>query len=160
MQIGNNSVAIIDYILKDSEGNVLDQSGDGAFAYLHGAQNIIPGLEAALEGKSAGDAVQVEIAPEDGYGEHDPEAIQEIPRSMFPEDMEIQTGMQFQAQSPEGHMMALTIVEAKEETVVADANHALAGVTLNFDVTIKEVRQASEEELEHGHVHGPGGHDH
>ncbi len=160
MQITKNKVATVDYTLKDDEGNVLDTSSNGEFAYLHGASNIIPGLENALEGKQANDEVSVSIAPADAYGEVDPNGIQEIPRDMFPQDMEIQPGMQFHAQTPDGNTLTLTVVEVKENSVVADANHALAGKTLHFDVKVVGVRDATEEELAHGHVHGPGGHHH
>lgn len=159
MQIAENKVAVVNYVLRDDEGTILDQSEDGSFGYLHGAQNIITGLENALAGKSAGDEVSVSIAPEDAYGPKMEEAIQEVPRDMFPEDAEIEPGMQFQAQTPEGQMMALTIVEVKEDVVVTDANHPLAGRTLNFEVKIIEVRDATEEEISHGHVHGADGHE-
>lgn len=158
MTIAKDKVAIIDYTLTDDEGNTLDQSENGEFAYIHGANNIIPGLEKALEGKTGGDEAKVTVAPAEGYGELDPNAIQKIPRNMFPEDMEIQPGMQFQAQSPEGAMMVLTVADIEGDTVIADANHALAGKTLHFDVKVISVRDASAEEMEHGHVHGPGGH--
>jgi FKBP-type peptidyl-prolyl cis-trans isomerase SlyD len=160
MTIAKDKVAIIDYTLTDDEGNTLDQSENGEFAYLHGASNIIPGLEQALEGKIGGDEAKVTVTPADGYGELDPNAIQKIPRNMFPEDMELTPGMQFQAQSPEGAMMVLTVAEIVGDTVVADANHALAGKTLHFDVKVISVRDASAEELEHGHVHGAGGQNH
>ena len=158
MTIAKDKVAVIDYTLTDDEGNTIDQSKNGEFAYLHGASNIIPGLEKALEGKTGGYETKVTVAPAEGYGELDPDAIQKIPRNMFPEDMDIQPGMQFQAQSPEGAMMVLTVVETEGDTVVADSNHALAGKTLHFDVKVISVRDASAEELEHGHVHGPDGH--
>ncbi len=158
MTIAKHKVAIIDYTLMDDEGNTLDQSENGEFAYIHGANNIIPGLEKALEGKTGGDKAKVTVAPAEGYGELDPNAIQKIPRNMFPEDMEVLPGMQFQAQSPEGAMMVLTVADIEGDTVIADANHALAGKTLHFDVKVISVRDASAEEMEHGHVHGPDGH--
>lgn len=160
MQATKDKVIIVDYTLKDGEGTVIDQSSDGNFAYLHGANNIIPGLESALEGKAAGDAVSVVIAPADGYGERDPEQVQNVPRNAFPDDVEIQPGMQFQAQSPDGNMVHVVVAEVEAESVTIDANHPLAGVTLHFDVNVVEVRDASSEELEHGHVHGPDGHEH
>lgn len=160
MQIEPNSVVTLNYTLKDNDGNVLDQSDDGSFLYLHGAMNIIPGLENALTGKSTGDELQVKVSPEDGYGEKDPARIQEVPKSMFQDDSQVQVGVQFQAQSPDGQAIVVTVTEIKEEAVVIDANHALAGMDLNFDVKIVDVRAASEEEIAHGHVHGPGGHNH
>ena len=160
MQITKNKVASINYVLKDNDGNVLDQSSDGSFAYLHGASNIIPGLENALEGKKQGDKVQVTIKPEDGYGEQNPALIQQVPRSAFPEDMEIKAGMQFQAASDGGHETLVTVTGVEGDQVTVDGNHPMAGQTLNFDVSVGEVRDASEEELSHGHVHGPDGHHH
>jgi len=162
MLIGNGKVAIIDYTLKDDEGDVLDASQNGEFIYLHGAQNIIPGLEVALEGKQAGDSVSVSIEPKDAYGERDPERIQVVPRDMFETDDEIVAGMQFHAQSPEGHMMVITVAEVDDDEVTIDGNHAMAGMNLHFSVDVVDVREATAEELEHGHVHSEDGcgHDH
>lgn len=160
MQIENNKVVTLHYTLKDNDSNVLDQSDDGSFAYLHGAMNIIPGLEKALEGKVAGGEISVTVSPEEGYGVRDDGRIQEVPKNMFEGDTEIQVGMQFHSQGPNGEMLVVTVVEIKEDVVVIDANHPLAGVDLNFDVKIIEVRDASPEEVEHGHVHDPDGHHH
>ncbi|MCW8963166.1 MAG: peptidylprolyl isomerase [Gammaproteobacteria bacterium] len=162
MLIGNGRVAIIDYTLKDDDGDVLDASQNGEFIYLHGAQNIIPGLEVALEGKQAGDSVSVSIEPKDAYGERDPERIQVVPRDMFETDDEIVAGMQFHAQSPEGNMMVITVAEVDDDEVTIDGNHAMAGMNLHFSVDVVEVREATAEELEHGHVHSADGcgHDH
>lgn len=159
MQIAKQKVVTIDYTLTDDQGNVIDKSEGGQFAYLHGAQNIIPGLEQALEGKSAGDAVQVKVSPEEGYGQRDDALQQQVPREMFGEH-DPQVGMQFHAQTPDGQMITVTVVGAEGDQVTVDANHPLAGVNLNFDVEILEVRDATEEEVSHGHVHGPGGHEH
>jgi FKBP-type peptidyl-prolyl cis-trans isomerase SlyD len=160
MQIALNSVVTLHYTLKDNEGNLIDQSDDGSFLYLHGAMNIIPGLENALVGKAAGDEVSVSVSPEEGYGVKDPERIQEVPKEMFEGNEDIQAGVQFHAQSPDGAAVVVTVVEVKDDVVVIDGNHALAGVDLNFDVKIIEVREASDEEVTHGHVHGPHGHQH
>ncbi|NOR43533.1 MAG: peptidylprolyl isomerase [Gammaproteobacteria bacterium] len=160
MQIAPNSVVTLHYTLKDNEGNLIDQSDDGSFLYLHGAMNIIPGLENALVGKAAGDEVSVSVSPEEGYGVKDPERIQEVPKEMFEGNEDIQAGVQFHAQSPDGAAVVVTVVEVKDDVVVIDGNHALAGVDLNFDVKIIEVREASDEEVTHGHVHGPHGHQH
>jgi FKBP-type peptidyl-prolyl cis-trans isomerase SlyD len=160
MQIEKNIVATIEYELKDDEGEVIDSSkGGDPLTYLHGVGNLIPGLESELEGKGLGDAFKVRIKPEDGYGERLDEMVQEVPRSQFPDDADIEAGMQFQAQTPSGGHV-VTVIEAEGDTVKLDANHPLAGVHLNFDVTISEVRAATPEELEHGHVHGEGGHEH
>ena len=160
MQIEQNSVVTLHYTLKDNDGNIIDQSDDGSFLYLHGAMNIIPGLENALSGKSAGDEISVKVSPEEGYGEKDPQRIQEVPKEMFDNADEIQPGVQFHAQGPDGNAVVVTVVEVKDEAVVIDGNHALAGVDLNFEVKVVDVREASAEEIEHGHVHGPGGHQH
>ena len=160
MQIENNTVATLHYTLKDNDGNIIDQSDDGSFVYLHGAMNIIPGLEKALTSKSAGDNVSVKVTPEEGYGVRDEARIQEVPKDMFEASADIQVGMQFHAQGPDGNMLIVTVAEIKDESVVVDGNHPLSGKELNFDVTIVDVRAASEEEIEHGHVHGEHGHQH
>ena len=160
MTIAENKVVTLHYTLTDDEGTIIDKSDDGSFLYLHGASNIIPGLENALTGKAAGDELQVKVAPADAYGERNDAAKEEVPREMFPADTEIQPGMQFHAEGPEGQMITVTVAEVSDDTVTVDGNHPLAGVTLNFDVKIVDVRDASAEELEHGHAHGPGGHHH
>ena len=160
MQIESNSVVTLHYTLKDNDGKIIDQSDDGSFLYLHGAMNIIPGLEDALTGKVAGDELSVSVAPEQGYGVKDPARIQEVPKEMFEGNDDIQVGVQFHAEGPDGTAVVVTVVEIKDDVVVIDGNHALAGVDLNFDVKIVEVRAASEEEVSHGHVHGPHGHAH
>lgn len=160
MQIESNSVVTLHYTLKDNDGEIIDQSDDGSFLYLHGAMNIIPGLENALSGKSAGDELSVKVSPQDGYGEKQEDQIQQVPKDMFDNIDEIKQGVQFHAQSPEGEAVVVTVVEVKDDVVVIDGNHALAGVELNFEVKIVDVREASAEEIEHGHVHGPHGHQH
>lgn len=160
MQIANDKVVIIDYTLTDDAGEVIDSCDDGSFAYLHGAQHIVPGLESALAGKQPGDEVQVAVAPEDAYGHRDDSRTQPVPREMFPEDGQIEVGMQFHAQGPDGHALVVTVAAVEEDTVVVDGNHPLAGVPLNFHVKVLDVRDATQEELSHGHVHGPGGHHH
>lgn len=160
MQIENNKVVTLHYTLKDNDGTILDQSDDGSFVYLHGAMNIIPGLEKALTGKAVGDDLSVGVAPEEAYGARDESHIQEVPKTMFEASVDIVPGMQFHAQGPNGEMLIVTVTELKDETVVVDGNHPLAGKALNFDVKIVDVRDASEEEVEHGHVHGEHGHQH
>lgn len=161
MQITNNTVVTIDYTLTNDAGDVIDSSNGGEpMAYLHGARNIIPGLEAALEGKSAGDVVKVHVEPDDAYGQHHEGLIQAIDRAMFEGVDTLEVGMEFHAQANDGSMQIVRIVSIDGDDVTIDANHPLAGVPLNFDVTVVEVRDATEEELSHGHVHGPGGHAH
>lgn len=160
MQISANTVVSIHYTLKNDAGDVLDtSSGRDPLAYLHGQQNIIPGLEKALEGKGAGDKVQVSIAPAEGYGEREESLVQDVPREAFQGMDDIKPGMQFQAQGPQGPVL-VTVTQVADEVITVDGNHPLAGETLHFDVEITAVREASDEEMEHGHVHGPDGHDH
>ncbi|EHQ52862.1 MULTISPECIES: FKBP-type peptidyl-prolyl cis-trans isomerase [Ectothiorhodospira] len=157
MQIGSNKVVSIAYTLTDEEGRVIDQSSEQApFAYLHGASNIIPGLEKALEGKQAGDELEVKVAPEQAYGERDDSLVHTLNRSQFQGVDELEVGMQFHAGGDNGGMQVVTITAIDGDDVVIDANHPLAGVTLNFQVKIHEVRDATPEELDHGHAHGPG----
>ena len=160
MHIEDKRVVTLAYTLKDNDDNLIDQSDDGSFCYLHGASNIIPGLESALTGKVSGDEFSVSIAPEDAYGVRDDEKIQAVPREMFPPDQDIEPGMQFHAQSPDGVPLVVTIARVEEESILVDGNHPLAGVQLNFEVRVMDVREATSEEIDHGHVHGPGGHQH
>ena len=160
MQIGDQKVVTLHYTLTDSEGQLIDKSDDGTFAYLHGASNIIRGLEEALTGKSAGDEVTVAVAPEDGYGDRSDAMLQQVPKSMFEDNSQIAVGSQFHAQGPNGEMLVVTVAEVEDEHVIVDGNHPLAGVDLHFSVTIVDVREASAEEIEHGHAHGPEGHHH
>ena len=161
MQIANNSVVSIEYTLKDDEGNILDTSeGHDALSYLHGAGNIIPGLENALTGKTLGDELSVTVGPEEGYGERIEQLTQVVSREIFESIDKIEVGMQFQGQSGDEQPMIITITGIEGDNVTIDGNHPLAGVNLNFEIKVVEVRDATAEELEHGHVHGPGGHDH
>ncbi len=160
MQVESQKVVILNYTLTDNDGNVIDQSTDSSFAYLHGANNIIPGLENALHGKKAGDEMNVSVSPQEGYGERDDSKTQSVPKEMFPEDAEIEPGMQFHAQGPNGETIVVSVTSVEDDAVTVDGNHPLAGVHLNFAVEVIEVRDASQEEIEHGHVHGAGGHHH
>ena len=161
MTIKENSAVSFHYTLTDDDGQQLDSSaGKEPLAYLHGAGNIIPGLESALEGKSVGDAMVVDVIAAEGYGEIQKELIQEVPRASFQGVDDIEVGMQFEAQTGEGGTVPVTVVAVTDEIVTVDGNHSLAGKNLHFDVSIEDVRDASVEELEHGHVHGPGGHNH
>lgn len=160
MQIAQNAVVLIHYTLKDDEGKTLDSSAGGEpLAYMHGNGNLIPGLERELEGKSAGDKIHAKIAPQDGYGEFDQSLIQRIPRRSLKGIPNLHVGMQLQAQSEQG-VRAVTVTQIVGDMVTIDGNHPLAGKHLNFDVEIADVRAATEEEISHGHVHGPGGHHH
>lgn len=157
--IQKNKVVTLKYTLKDEDGEVIDSSTEQEpMAYIHGIGNIIPGLEAALDGKGEGENVQVKLAPTEGFGERDESLLKAVPRQAFPVE-DLQPGMQFQAQGEEGPEI-ITVMQVQDDQVVVDGNHPLAGMSLDFDVTVLGVRDASEEELAHGHVHGPGGHQH
>lgn len=156
MQITKDAVVSFHYTLNDSEGRVLDSSeGREAFAYIHGAGMIVPGLEEHMEGKTSGTSLKVEVAPEKGYGELDPQLLQKVPVDRFG-GQTVEAGMQFQ--TPENHVF--TVMEVNDTEVLLNGNHPLAGVTLHFSVEITDVRMATADELSHGHVHGEGGHHH
>jgi FKBP-type peptidyl-prolyl cis-trans isomerase SlyD len=156
MQITKHKVASIHYTLTDNDGKVLDSTVTSQpLTYIQGIGNLIPGMENGLEGKSKGDKINIKVSPENGYGVKDDSLTQKVPRSSFGTE-EVKVGMQFQTN--QGGVVTVTKVGLSEITV--DSNHPLAGVELNFDVEVIEIRSATEEELEHGHVHGPGGHHH
>ena len=158
MQIIKNAVATIHYTLKNAEGEVLDTS-DGAdpLFYLHGGGNIVPGLEEELTGKSVGDKMSVVVPPEKGYGVRGGPGPQPVERSAFPPEVELEAGMQFHAEAPDGSPLTLWISAVEGDQVLVDANHPLAGVTLHFDIEVTGIRSATEDELAHGHPHGPDG---
>ena len=157
MQIKNDHVVTMHYTLTSPEGEVLDSSeGSAPLAYLQGHGNIIPGLEKQLEGKSVGDKLVANVPAAEGYGEHNPDLIVEAQRSQFPEGVDLQPGMRFQAQTPQGPRVA-KITAVVGDKISVDTNHPLAGVDLKFDVEIIDIREAKPEELEHGHVHADEG---
>lgn len=158
MKIARDTVVLFDYTLRSDEGEVLDTSEGGEpLAYLHGHGQIVPGLESALEAKDPGDSFEVKIPPAEGYGERDDEAVFEFPRAKLPKGVEPKVGLELASRDSQGRMFRFRLIKIGEEMVTADANHPLAGQNLNFHVTVRDVRAASPEELEHGHVHGPGG---
>lgn len=159
MQICKNTVVTLNYTLKNDQDELLDESQDDSFIYLHGAGGIIPGLETLLENKSKGDSLIAHIEPADGYGIRDKSMVQVVPRDMFEADHPIEEGVQFHAESPEGEMLTVTVTKIADDGVTVDGNHPLADIALNFDINIVDVRKASAEEIEHGHVHS-GAHDH
>lgn len=160
MNIANDHVISMNYTLTDDKGTTLDTSeGREPLVYLQGKGQIIPGLEKAMLGKSKGEKFSITIQPEEGYGERNEEMIHSVPKTEFPEADKVEVGMQFQVDGEQGPMI-LTIIEIKDTEFVLDGNHPLAGIILNFAVEICEVREATKEELDHGHVHGPGGHQH
>jgi FKBP-type peptidyl-prolyl cis-trans isomerase SlyD len=161
MLITRNKVVRIDYTLTSDSNEVIDSSAGGEpLVYLHGARNIIAGLENALDGKQPGESLNVRIEPAEAYGERDDRLVQLVPREMFEGGLEIQVGMQFHSADPEGNVAMVTVTQVTDDTITVDANHPLAGMPLTFAVTVVEVRDATPEELEHGHVHGAGGHHH
>lgn len=160
MIVAKDTVVSIDYTLKNSEGEVVDTSAGGEpMLYLHGAKNIIVGLEQELEGKATGDELTIEVKSELAYGERVEALIQEVPKEAFGELGEIEVGMRFQAETEQGPVPVM-VTAITDSTVTVDGNHPLAGQDLYFEVKINEVRVATMEEIEHGHVHGQGGHQH
>lgn len=160
MQITSGKVVSMDYTLTDGNNETLDTSeGREPLAYLHGQGQIVVGLEKALEGKKVGDSIQVSVTAAEGYGEKDGEKVIVVPHEQIQGVGEVKVGMQLQA-GGEGGGQVVTVTKIDKDEVTLDANHPLAGVDLNFDVTIRDVREATAEEISHGHVHGPGGHHH
>jgi FKBP-type peptidyl-prolyl cis-trans isomerase SlyD len=154
-------VVTIHYTLKGDDGSVIDSSRDGdPLDYLHGKGGIVPGLERALDGKAAGANVKVTVAPEDGYGKSRGEAPRSVPRDAFPDDVELEAGMQFFAPGPKGRPVPVWVTEVHADHVHIATEHPLAGATLHFDVDIVSIRDATNDELAHGHAHGPDGHHH
>jgi FKBP-type peptidyl-prolyl cis-trans isomerase SlyD len=161
MQIARNKVATFHYKLTDPQGQVLDSSqGRQPLAYLHGAGQIIPGLEKALEGKGPGDTLVVQVPSAEAYGDRNEALVGQVMRSKFGRDARVEVGMQFHVQTGGGGQGMVRVTEVQGDVVTIDGNHPLAGVSLTFDVQIEAVREATEEELEHGHAHGPDGHHH
>ncbi|MGH1440231.1 MAG: FKBP-type peptidyl-prolyl cis-trans isomerase [Cellvibrionaceae bacterium] len=160
MKINDKCVASFHYTLKNDAGETIDSSsGQEPMSYLQGASNIVPGLEKEMEGKSIGDSFSVVISPAEGYGEVDENLHQELPKSMFTGVENIEPGMEFQAQTEHGQQI-IAVTKVEGDTVTVDGNHPLAGENLHFDIEVTDIREASQEELDHGHVHGPGGHEH
>jgi len=160
MKIENNKVAEINYTLKDKDGNVMDASNGQPLAYLHGNGNLIPGLEKELEGKEVSDKFTVTIPAAEAYGERNDALVQTgVPKEMFQGVDNLEVGMRFEAQTEQG-MHSVEITDINDEGVTVDGNHPLAGQDLTFDIEVMAVRDATEEELEHGHAHSAGGHQH
>jgi len=159
MEAQQDNVVSIHYVLRDSEGEIIDQSAEGQpLTYLHGHSNIVPGLEKAIEGKGQGDEVKATVTPEEGYGEYREELVQTVNKEAFQGVDDIAPGMSFQADSDAGPMI-VTIKAVEGEEVTVDGNHVLAGQTLDLTVNVADVREATSEEIEHGHVHDGHTHD-
>jgi len=160
LPIADGLVVVLNYTLRSEEGEVIDSStADDPMAYLHGADNIVPGLEQALAGKTVGFHGKISVDPEDAYGEREDVPPDAVPRSAFPADAELETGMQFMAEGPNGEHAPVWIVGVEGDKVLVDSQHPLAGVTLNFEVEVLAVRKATQDELNHGYPHGPTGHE-
>ncbi len=161
MPIENNQVVTINYVLTDEEGNILDTtSGRDSFSFLSGHEQILPKLEEAIKEMLIHSKKTVVLNPADGYGEYIKEAVQVANRADFPNDVELEEGMSFMATMPDGNHQQFVIKKIEGDDVTIDFNHPLAGKTLTFEVELVDVREATPEELAHGHVHGPEGHEH
>ncbi|MFN8576628.1 MAG: peptidylprolyl isomerase [Candidatus Sericytochromatia bacterium] len=161
MKIGQNTAASINYTLYLEDGNIADSSeGNEPLTFLFGYENIIPGLEKALEGLQKGDKKTVVIPPAEAYGDFEKDGFQELDRSEFPDDVELEVGMQLILEDEEGYHVPAIIDKLTDKIVTMNFNHPLAGETLKFDVEVVDVREATKEEIEHGHPHGPDGHHH
>ena len=153
MQIEKDKVVAIDYTLKNDSGEVIDSSqGKEPLSYIQGNGNLIPGVESALEGKGPGDRVEITVPPETGYGVRDEALVLSIDRDQFSDVKDLQEGFRFRMDTSDGPEV-FTVVKIDESEVLVDGNHPLAGMTLDFDITIQSIRDATAEELEHGHVH-------
>lgn len=160
MEIAADRVVLIHYTLKGDDGAVIDSSDGGEpLAYIQGHGNLVVGLEKALEGRQEGESIAVSVPPAEGYGRYDAALIQRVPKRSMQGSGEIKKGMQFQARTDDG-IRVFTVTAVVGDMVTLDGNHPLADQTLNFDVKVVTVREATAEELEHGHVHGAGGHHH
>ena len=160
MSIEQNKVVSFHYTLSNADGDTIESSsGRAPMAYLHGAGNIIPGLEKAMAGRSAGDTFEVTLEPADAYGERNDANLQRIPAKHFRDIRHVEPGQMVSIQTRQGPVQAV-VVKVGRFNVDVDTNHPLAGQSLTFDVEITDVREATEEEIAHGHVHGPGGVEH
>jgi len=161
MVVLTNKVVTFNYKLKDDKGNLLDSTDKGGpFSFITGNQQILPGLEDVLSNMIIGGKKNVKLAAADAYGEYDENAIQKLNRGMFPEEAEIEIGRTYFAHSPEGKQLQFVITEVENDDITVNFNHPLAGKDLEFDVELIDVRDATPEEISHGHVHGLGGHHH
>lgn len=156
-EIKKGKVVAFSYELKDSQGDLIERSEE-PMEYLHGNNNIIPGLENQMEGMKVGESKHVEVSPADGYGEFDENLVFQVPRENFPGDLDIQPGMEFKTDTDEGEMI-VTVTSVDDKSIEVDGNHPLAGETLHFHVKVENIREATPQEIQHGHAHH-GGHNH
>jgi FKBP-type peptidyl-prolyl cis-trans isomerase SlyD len=161
MAIGANKVVTLNYDLSDDKGNLIQSTKEQApFVYLSGNNQILPKLEQAVDTMIIGSKKNITLNSSDAYGDYDEKAVQQVKKEEFPADADLKAGMEFMAQSPDGNPIPFVIKEVLDEEITIDFNHPLAGKNLNFDVQLVDVRDATAEELQHGHVHGAGGHHH
>lgn len=161
MAIEPNKVVTMNFTLTDDQGNVLDTTDNGGpFSYMTGSNMILPKLEEAVNGMIIGMKKNIKLDAVDAYGNYNEQIVQVVGKENFPEDFELEVGMSYMASSPDGAQMPFVITEVRDEDVTIDFNHPLAGKNLNFDIELLDVRDATAEELSHGHVHGPDGHHH
>lgn len=159
--VGTNKVIGLIYTLKDTDGELIEErASDDPLMFIQGADQLLPGVEKAIAGQKVGYKTEVRLTAAEAYGDYDDSLVAEVDRGDFPKEMEIQVGMKFETEGPDGEMLLVEVVEIEGETIVVDGNHPLAGVDLHFILEVKSVREATEEEIEHGHVHGEGGHLH
>ena len=159
MTISKNTVVTIDYAVKDAEGKLLESSEDEPLAFIHGMGVLVPGLETAMEGKKKGFELNTTLGPDEAFGRRDEQLVLEVGKDDFEDPDDVVVGLTFQAEIGED-IRFCTVTEVEGDRVVVDANHPFADLTLQFELKVKDVREASREELDHGHVHGPGGHHH
>jgi FKBP-type peptidyl-prolyl cis-trans isomerase SlyD len=161
MAIAANKVVTMNFVLTDDDGNVLDATDkDGPFSYLSGNNMVLPKLEEAVSGMIIGTKKNLRLEAADAYGVYNEQIVQVVGKENFPKDFELEVGMSYVASNPDGAQMPFVITEVRDEDVTIDFNHPLAGKNLNFDIELLDIRDATSEELAHGHVHGPGGHHH
>jgi FKBP-type peptidyl-prolyl cis-trans isomerase SlyD len=161
MAIAPNKVITMNFTLKDDDGNILDTTDSGGpFSYLSGNNMVLPKLEEAVSGMIIGTKKHLKLDAKDGYGEYNDDAVQAVGKENFPEDFVLEAGREYMASNPDGVQMPFIITSVEDETITIDFNHPLAGKNLNFDIELLDVRDATAEELAHGHVHGAGGHHH
>lgn len=161
MKIEDNKVVTVDFELFDRDGQLIDSSqSNGPLVYLHGAEQLLQGLESALVGRAVGDELSVELTPEQAFGQREEALVDRVSRANFPGVEHIEAGMRFQTEMEDGTPVLVTVAEVDEQWVTVDGNHELAGMDLRFELKVADIRQATPEEAEHGHVHGEGGHSH
>jgi len=161
LKIGDKNVVTVEFELFDREGRLIDSSqSNGPLVYLHGAEQLLQGLEDALAGQAVGDELSVELAPDQAFGQREESLVDRVSRANFPGVEDIEAGMQFQTEMEDGSPMLVTVTEVDEEWVTVDGNHELAGMDLRFELKVADIRAATPEEIAHGHVHGEGGHSH